>query len=312
MTVQPRLASAVMLLRDAPSGQGIEVFMVRRVIQSDFMPDVYVFPGGSVSKDDRAAEQTYGICAPVLSPAADPEGRTALGTGTRAAAIRELFEEAGILLAYRALGTDPPGQRASPLAWPHPPAPSPSQIERGRDEVTRWAGRSQGEGILAMGEDEAAHFDAYRRAFHNRTGSLVTMAQTEHLVLASDCLNYYAHWITPEGMPKRFDTHFFLAIAPAEQEAAHDRLETSEGIWIAPSEALARFERKEFPLVFATIHQLRDLAVFSSVQEALESTAKQHVPTHVPVLVHEDGKTHVYLPEDKEHPWEVPEHMTRM
>src|SRR5260370_39952230 len=102
MAVEPRMASAVMLLRDLSSGQGIEVFMARRVIQSDFMPDVYVFPGGSVTKDDRTAELTRGICKPVASPAADPEGRTALGSGTRAAAIRELFEEAGILLAYHA------------------------------------------------------------------------------------------------------------------------------------------------------------------------------------------------------------------
>src|SRR5712692_8767729 len=103
-TVQPRLASAIMLLRDRPAGQGLEVFMVRRVIQSDFMPDVYVFPGGSVAADDRAAEQVEGVCIPIASDAvvaADPEGRTILGSGVRAAAIRELFEEAGVLLAYR-------------------------------------------------------------------------------------------------------------------------------------------------------------------------------------------------------------------
>jgi 8-oxo-dGTP pyrophosphatase MutT (NUDIX family) len=102
MAVEPRLASAVMLLRDTTSGQGIEVFMVRRVIQSDFMPDVYVFPGGSVTKDDRAAELLDGLCKPVAASPGDPEGRTALGSGARAAAIRELFEEAGILLAYHA------------------------------------------------------------------------------------------------------------------------------------------------------------------------------------------------------------------
>src|SRR5947209_16594648 len=100
MAVQPRLASAVMLLRDMPSGQGIQVFMVRRVIQSDFMPDVYVFPGGSVSADDRAAELAEAVCIPVAPSGADPEKRTVLGSGVRAAAIRELFEEAGVLLAY--------------------------------------------------------------------------------------------------------------------------------------------------------------------------------------------------------------------
>jgi 8-oxo-dGTP pyrophosphatase MutT (NUDIX family) len=269
MAVEPRLASAVMLLRDTASGQGIEVFMVRRVIQSDFMPDVYVFPGGSVSKDDRAAELVAGLCKPVAASPGDPEGRTALGGGARAAAIRELFEEAGILLAYDA------------------------------------------EKLLALTEQEVERFDTYRKAFNERKGSLVEMAHTEHLTLATDLLDYFAHWITPEGMPKRFDTHFFVTTAPKEQQAAHDRLETSEGIWISPIEALARFEHKEFPLVFATIYQLHELAVFSSVQEALKSTAKQHVLTRIPVLVQEDGKTRVFLQEDADKSWEVPEHMTR-
>ncbi len=269
MAVEPRLASAVMLLRDAAAGQGIEVFMVQRVVQSDFMPGAYVFPGGSVTKDDSAAELAEGVCAPVATSATDPEGRTLPGKGARAAAIRELFEEAGILLAYRA------------------------------------------EKLLAISDQDAAGFDTYRKAFHERQASLVEMAHAEHLTLATNLLDYFAHWITPEGMPKRFDTHFFLTTAPAEQQAAHDHLETSEGIWISPVEALARFERKEFPLVFATIYQLRELAAFGSVQEALESTARQHVLTRVPKLIQENGKTRVFLQEDAANTWEVPEHMTR-
>jgi len=269
MAVQPRLASAVMLLRDVPSGQGIEVFMVRRVIQSDFMPDVYVFPGGSVSADDHAAELAEAVCIPVAPSGADPEGRTVLGSGVRAAAIREVFEEAGVLLAYKT-----------------------------------------GE-ILAIPEGDFAHFEVYRKAFNERRGSLVELAHAENLMLATDRLGYFAHWITPEGMPKRFDTHFFITTAPAEQEAAHDRLETSEGVWIAPAEALTRSERGEFPLVFATIRQLRELAAFASVKEALESTTTRHVETRIPILVQENGVARVYLPGDAANMWDVPEHMTR-
>jgi 8-oxo-dGTP pyrophosphatase MutT (NUDIX family) len=259
-----------MLLRNSASGQSIEVFMVRRVIQSDFMPDVYVFPGGSVQADDRAAELAEGVCVPVAPSLSDPEGCTVLGSGVRAAAIRELFEEAGVLLANRV-----------------------------------------GE-ILAINDENIARFDAYRQAFNQRQGSLVEMAHAENLMLSTDRLGYFAHWITPEGMPKRFDTHFFVTTAPEEQQAAHDRLETSEGVWISPSDALTRFERSEFPLVFATIYQLRELAAFSSVKEALESTTTQHVPTRIPKLVQENGKTRVFLQEDSENAWEVPEHMTRM
>ncbi|MFL5625032.1 MAG: NUDIX hydrolase [Ktedonobacteraceae bacterium] len=268
--VQPRLASAIMLLRDREAGQGMEVFMVRRVIQSDFMPDVYVFPGGSVSKDDQAAEQAEDVCMPVAQAVADPEGRTGLGTGVRAAAIRELFEEAGVLLTYR-----------------------------------------MGE-MLAIGEEAVVRFASYRQAFQQRQGSLVEMAHAENLRLATDHLGYFAHWITPAGMPKRFDTHFFVTTAPTEQQAAHDRLETSEGVWIAPAEALARSERGEFPLVFATIYQLHELAAFGSVKDALEATTTRYVAPRIPILVQENGVTRVHLPGDEENAWDVPAHMTKM
>jgi 8-oxo-dGTP pyrophosphatase MutT (NUDIX family) len=264
MVAQPRLASTVILLRDC-SGEthGLEVFMVRRVVQSEFMPNVYVFPGGSVTSDDCIAEQTAGLCASVPPTEADPEGRTASGTGARAAAIRELFEEANILLAY------------------------------------------QNEQMLAVNPEVAQRFAAYRQAFNQREGSLVELAHKEHLKLATDHLAYFAHWITPEGMPKRYDTHFFLAVAPVEQEAVYDQLETSDGVWIQPAVALQRFKEGTFPLAFPTYHQLRDLANYSQVQEALEATATRYVPTHRPLLKHIDGIPHVYLPEDPEDAWNI-------
>lgn len=269
MAVQPRQASAVMLVRDVPSARHLEVFMVRRVIQSDFMPDVYVFPGGSVQQDDRATEQNEGIRKEVTLDIVDPEGRTALGSGVRSAAIRELFEEAGILLAY------------------------------------------QSENMLSVSASNLDRFATYRQAFNDRRGSLVEMTGAENLVLATERLNYFAHWITPEGMPRRFDTHFFLATAPEEQQATYDQLETSEGIWISPAQALERAERNEFPLVFATLHQLHELAAFTSVAEALQKAATTRVKTHLPVLVQHEGQLHVHLPDDQEHLWAVPEHMTR-
>lgn len=264
MTVQPRFASTIMLVRDHAGEQSaMEVFMVRRVVQSEFMPDVYVFPGGSVSTDDRTTEETAGLCAAVPPSASDPEEHTSLGTGIRAAAIRELFEEANVLLVYH------------------------------------------GEQMLAINPETLARFSSYRQAFHERRGSLVDLVRNEGLVLATDHLAYFAHWITPEGMPKRYDTHFFLATAPTEQEAAYDRIETSEGLWIQPGQALERFEDGSFPLAFPTYHQLRDLAQYRSVQEALDAAATKYVPTHQPLLKIIDGAPSVYLPEDPENAWNV-------
>jgi 8-oxo-dGTP pyrophosphatase MutT (NUDIX family) len=267
MAVQPRMASTVMLLRERttpqPTSQSFEVFMVRRVVQSEFMPDLYVFPGGSVMEDDRVVEQSEGLCKPVLSSVADPEGRTALGQGVRAAAIRELFEEANILLAYR------------------------------------------NETMLAIDEASSARFMVYRQEFNEHKGSLSAMAQQEQLVLATDRLTYCAHWITPEGMPRRYDTHFFLAAAPIEQEALYDALETSEGVWITPVEALERFAQNSFPIAFPTHHQLRNLSQFASVQEAMNASLTHYVPTHAPILTLIDGKPHVYLADDTAHPWKI-------
>jgi 8-oxo-dGTP pyrophosphatase MutT (NUDIX family) len=90
--VPARPASAVVLAR--PSGNRFEVFMVRRHIRSEFVPDAFVFPGGSVKEADVATEMTSDLCAPVIG-----SGPTELGTGFRAAALRECFEEAGVLLA---------------------------------------------------------------------------------------------------------------------------------------------------------------------------------------------------------------------
>jgi 8-oxo-dGTP pyrophosphatase MutT (NUDIX family) len=267
MAVQPRMASTVMLLREQAtihnSTQGIEVFMVRRVVQSEFMPDLYVFPGGSAMADDRIVEQSDGLCRPVLSSVADPEGRTALGQGVRAAAIRELFEEANVLLAYH------------------------------------------NEKILAVDEQSRERFAMYRQQFNERKGSLSAMTQQEHLILAMDRLSYFAHWITPEGLPRRYDTHFFLAAAPVEQEALYDDLETSEGVWITPQEALERFEQGRFPVAFPTFHQLRDLSEFATVQDAMNASLTRYVPTYEPILTLIDGKPHVHLPEDSAHPWKL-------
>ncbi|MBO0795702.1 MAG: hypothetical protein J2P36_32835, partial [Ktedonobacteraceae bacterium] len=252
----------VMLVRDREAG--IEVFMVRRSVKSEFMPDVYVFPGGSVSADDRQAEQTPGLCMAVPPEMdSDPHERTVLGSGVRAAAIRELFEEANVLLAYQ--------QRQ----------------------------------LLAINEETATRFAAYRAAFNERQGSLVAMARAEQLTLASDHLIYFSHWITPEGMPRRYDTHFFLATAPLQQEAIYDQLETSDGLWIHPATALDRYVQGTFPIAFPTYHQLRNLTAHDTVSSLIAASTAKPVETHQPLLKLIDGTPHVYLPEDPGHAWSI-------
>ncbi len=250
MSAEPRPAAAIVLLRERPQ-KGIETFMVRRHIRSDFAPDVYVFPGGSVKPGDREAETTPGLCLP---PTGNHLGETSLGAGLRAAAIREMFEEAGVLLAER------DGQ------------------------------------MLTVASDHLARFAQHRRRLQQNETTLAAIAQEEGITLATDRLTYFAHWITPDALPRRFDTFFFIAAAPQGQQAAHDQLETTAGTWIAPAEALARYEQGTFPLVFATIHQLRALDVFTSIADAETRLRSQPIPVIQPRATLLNGNIVIRLP----------------
>lgn len=252
--VTPRLSAAVLLLRQNPPNGALEVFMVRRHIRSDFAPDVYVFPGGSVSPTDGEAEVTAGVCVPndTLAPA------TALGTGVRVAAIRELFEEAGVLLAL---------QDDAPLV----------PDDAGKARLAEWRVRLQ-----------------------RNDATIAEVAAAEDLVLATDALTYYAHWITPEAFPKRFTTHFFLSPHPAEQEATADEIETVGGMWVQPVAALREHEAGRFPLVFATVHQLRDLLPYATPDDAI-ATWRGRVPqTIMPRVLQRQEREIILMPGEPE------------
>jgi 8-oxo-dGTP pyrophosphatase MutT (NUDIX family) len=254
LPVTPRLSAAVMMVRPDAADGGLEVFMVRRHVQSEFAPDVYVFPGGSVTDADREAEVTAGVCVPIdtLTP------ETALGVGVRVAAIRELFEEAGVLLALR---DNAPVVMDAALA----------------DRLAAWRARLQ--------RDEA---------------TIAELAAAEDLVLATDALTHCAHWITPEAYPKRFTTHFFLAELPPGQAAQYDAIETTGGVWVRPAAALLAYEIGEFPLVFATIHQLRDLAACATPAAAFAAWRGHSPTTIMPRVIQRDGAEIILLPGEAE------------
>jgi 8-oxo-dGTP pyrophosphatase MutT (NUDIX family) len=252
--VTPRLSAAIMLLRPHASDGGIEVFMVRRHAQSTFAPDVFVFPGGSVMESDREAEVTAGVCVP--NDALD--AGTMLGAGVRVAAIRELFEEAGVLLAV------------------------------------------SDDGPIAIDATHASHFDAFRAQLQRGEMTIAEIAAAADIVLATDLLVPCAHWITPEALPKRFDTHFFLAPHPQGQNATHDAIETTGGVWVRPAAALATYASGTFPLVFATVHHLRELARHATPAAALAAWRGHTPPTVMPRVIERDGQPIILMPGEPE------------
>ena len=103
-----------------------------------------------------------------------------------------------------------------------------------------------------------------------------------------EALRYVAHWVTPvEERPRRFDTRFFLAAAPPEQEGSHDNGETIDSRWVRPAVALAQADAGELMLLPPTIAQLRFLAECSSVADALaKADAAGPPPRLMPTLAY--------------------------
>jgi 8-oxo-dGTP pyrophosphatase MutT (NUDIX family) len=245
-----RLAATVILAR-AP----FELYLTRRSASSAFAPDAYVFPGGTNEPQDAsqaAQDRTLGLepervdrefRAAVSSDLACDEAaidraaaRTLLVT-----ALRELFEEAGVLFARTAGGV---------------------MVDARSIDSERFARERIGirEGALTF----AAFLDAHDWYADARA------------------LTLFSHWITPRSEPRRYNTHFFFAIAPPDQAAFADRVETHDGMWIAPNDALARYRRGELHLVYPTIKHLERLAAFDSLDAASTFARAKPVLTIVP------------------------------
>src|SRR4030088_3854112 len=247
--VAPRAASTILLLRDSAAQQGeIEVFMMVRHYEIDFSAGARVFPGGSVDKGDQEI-----IARPELYSGG--EGLDASALSFRIAAIRETFEESGILLAR--------------------PRGSNTLIDAKR-----------------AGEIEIAH----RSALCEGKIAFLKVLTDNGILLALDELVPYAHWITPEGMPKRFDTWFFLAAAPPEQAGAHDGKESTDSIWVSPREALAGGESGRVKLPFPTTRNLIKLGKQMSVKAALDDSRGKTIVTVTPIMTKNNGGRQLGIP----------------
>jgi 8-oxo-dGTP pyrophosphatase MutT (NUDIX family) len=225
--VPVRPAATVMLVRDAsaPSGTAVEVFMLRRTAGASFGAGMYVFPGGRVDLGDHAADLAH-YCRGLDDESASRQlGLEAGGLAYWVAAVRECFEEAGVLLAERRDG-------------------GPLQLRN---------------------ED--------RHAVHDGELALIDLCRRDDLVLDLSTTHYVAHWITPVGERRRFDTRFFLSEAPPEQEPLHDDKETVDSLWVRPADALRMQVAGELMMMPPTIANLQFLEPHDTAAEALAAGA---------------------------------------
>jgi 8-oxo-dGTP pyrophosphatase MutT (NUDIX family) len=250
----PRPAATVLTLRDAPDGY--EILMLRRNIRSDFIGGAYVFPGGALDERDADAEVVYGLDDATASRRLSLEHG---GLGYFVAALRELFEEAGLLIACDETG-DP--------------------VRFGASEVTRWA--------------------AHRRALNAGEVDFPTILKAEGLLADLRGMEYLAHWITPAGQPRRYDTRFLAVLAPLNQVATHDAGETVADQWLRPSDALSAFERGEFQMILPTIRNLQAIAHLERAEDVLTYVrGLEGIVCVQPKVVERDGAPVILTPEDE-------------
>ena len=132
-------------------------------------------------------------------------------------------------------------------------------------------------------------FAEYRDAIHSGAMSTAELCELESLALATDRVHYFSHWITPAAAPRRFDTRFFLAEMPPDQEVVHRPGELEDGLWVRPREALAHAEHGRWQMIYPTLTTLQSLAGHSSVASIIQAVENdEHLP-EVTVESHQQG-----------------------
>jgi 8-oxo-dGTP pyrophosphatase MutT (NUDIX family) len=256
--VVARDAATVILARDGEAG--VEVLLLERHRQSRMAPGAFAFPGGRVEADDAAPEWEplcQGLAASEAAILLPDVGPPARALGFWVAALREAFEEAGILLARDPGGT-PFGAEAL-----------------GRERLAGYRARCRAEG----------------RAFRE-------MLVDHGLRLATDRMAYWAHWITPEERPVRYDTRFFVAAALPATVPDPDGIEVVAARWLAPAAALAHHVAGELTLPAVTQQILTSIRPHATADALLAAAPGREIRPIRPRIVVAEGRERILLPDD--------------
>lgn len=226
--------------------------MVERRHEIDAFSGALVFPGGKLAQGDADSR------VPVLCTGV--EGLPSEQITLRVGAIREVFEECGILLA-----------------------------------------RPRGATAFVGAERATQLGERYRKPLDSGELGIADVLEAEDLILACEGLVPFAHWITPVFVPKRFDTYFYLAAAPAAQIALHDGREMVESQWIRPADALADQASGKRIIVTATLFNLQKLNRNSTVAAAMQAASSSRIVTVLPEIADRPNGRMLLIPEDADY-----------
>jgi 8-oxo-dGTP pyrophosphatase MutT (NUDIX family) len=255
----PRESTTVILVRKNDAGLG-EIFLARRHQRQSFMAGACVFPGGQVDAADSDPE--FSSYIPSIENF-DPQS---------------LLQDASL--------TPEMAQSLFICA-----------IRETFEETGVLFAQTGGNLIQLDSGQDIARFARYRQELNRGGISLQDIAAKENLFFALHALIPYAHWITPEIVPKRFSTRFFLAGLPDGQTATTDCDELTDFLWVTPGDALQMQLNKEIMLMPPTLKTLEELAAFADLDELFEHARHR---TIYPILP-EAAANVLLLPHDPEY-----------
>lgn len=221
------LAASVIVLRDTPFG--LETLLVERPKTAAFAPGALVFPGGKVNKDDGVIEAFYAKRVSLATWQQHLHTRTQ--SETRAllfAAIRETFEETGVLLVCDDTGTPLHQQRTQTGLL--------AQLRQLSDAKAATVWRD----VLAQ----------------------------ERLLVDTDRLTLVSWWVTPHGYPRRFDTRFFAVGIPPDAIVTPAFGEIVSTVWIKPNKALDEAQQGRRHIIYPTRKNLARVAPYATTRAA--------------------------------------------
>jgi 8-oxo-dGTP pyrophosphatase MutT (NUDIX family) len=258
----PRPAATVLLLRQGRDTA--EVLVIRRHEKLAFMGGMWVFPGGTVCAADASAAAFARIPA---------------SSQTNCAQLDTLHGEP--LDAQQCLALAVAACR-----------------ETFEETGVLLASDTAG---APCDSDLTARLQERRRAIASQPELFAQLLETENLFLRVERLVYWAHWITPSVVPRRFDTRFFLAAVQSDQRAVIDSTETVDHAWMSPAAIVAAALTGDMPVSHPTLYNLMEfdasLQQHDSLQSLLAAESQRNVVAILPKMVHEE-QTAMVLPWD--------------
>jgi 8-oxo-dGTP pyrophosphatase MutT (NUDIX family) len=192
-----------------------------------FLGGFYVFPGGTVHESDYSTavlQRCRGVSVEQARRILPNHDNTDEALGHWVAAARELFEEVGVLLCIT----------------------------------------EKGEALEPRAEAVSQRLESARQAIVRGELQFAAFLESETLLCDLARMIYFDHWVTPEIYPMRFDTRFYIAELPRQQNSLSRSEEVTHALWIRPEEALARNDRSTFPILPPTTTVLHRLAKLAS------------------------------------------------